>query len=63
MLGICLGVALAVWIALRIASPLSRHLGQIGINVATRLMGLLLAAVAVEFFASGLLALLPGLNR
>jgi multiple antibiotic resistance protein len=28
-------------------------LGQTGINIATRIMGLILAALAVEFIASG----------
>jgi len=33
---------------------------RIGINVVIRIMGLLLAAVAVEIFASGIVVLLPG---
>jgi multiple antibiotic resistance protein len=37
-------------------------LGKTGINIATRLMGLLLAAIAVEFIANGLGQLLPGLE-
>ncbi|MDE2624562.1 MAG: hypothetical protein KGM40_04000, partial [Betaproteobacteria bacterium] len=37
-------------------------LGETGVNIATRLMGLLLAAVAVEIFMSGLLEFLPGLK-
>ena len=55
-------VALATWIALRVATPVSRWLGKTGVNIATRLMGLLLAAVAVEIFASGIVVLLPGLK-
>jgi len=47
---------------LRLATSVSRWLGETGVNIATRLMGLLLAAVAVEIFASGLLVLLPGLG-
>lgn len=54
-------VAAAVWGALRLASPIARLLGQTGINIATRLMGLLLVAVGVEFIARGLLGLFPAL--
>lgn len=59
----CLLVALVTWVALRIASPVSKMLGKTGINIATRLMGLLLAAIAVEFIAGGAVQLLPGLAR
>ncbi len=55
-------VALVTWIALRVATPVSTLLGKTGINIAMRLMGLLLAAVAVEIFASGIVVLLPGLK-
>lgn len=55
-------VGLATWIALRVATPVSTWLGKTGINIAQRLMGLLLAAVAVEIFASGIVVLLPGLK-
>ena len=58
----CLLVALTTWIALRAATPVGSWLGTIGINVASRIMGLLLAAVAVEIFASGIVVLLPGLG-
>ena len=55
-------VALVTWIALRVATPVSQWLGKTGVNIAMRLMGLLLAAVAVEIFASGIVVLLPGLR-
>ena len=58
----CLLVSLATWVALRAATPVSIWLGKTGVNIAIRLMGLLLAAVAVEIFTSGLLVLLPGLR-
>ncbi|TMH56219.1 MAG: MarC family protein [Betaproteobacteria bacterium] len=56
-------VALTTWIALRAATQIGRRLGKIGINVVIRIMGLLLAAVAVEIFASGIVVLLPGLGK
>lgn len=55
-------VSLLVWLALRLAGPLSRTLGTTGINVATRVMGLILASVGVEFITAGLKQLLPGLG-
>ena len=43
------------------ASGISRILGQTGINVMTRLMGLVLAALSVEVIAKGLVQLFPAL--
>lgn len=43
------------------ASGTSRILGQTGINVMTRLMGLILAALSVEVIAKGLVQLFPAL--
>jgi multiple antibiotic resistance protein len=58
----CLLVSLITWLALLLAVPARKWLGETGVNIVTRLMGLLLAAVAVEIFTSGLLVLLPGLR-
>jgi multiple antibiotic resistance protein len=55
-------MALLSWIALRSAIPISNALGKTGINIATRLMGLLLAAIAAEFICTGLRELLLGLK-
>ncbi len=59
------GVVIAVVAAVcfRAAEPIARVLGKTGINVMTRLMGLLLAALAIEMMSDGLLKLLPGLGR
>lgn len=54
-------VAAAVWAALRAAVPVARVLGTTGLNIASRIMGLILAAIAVEFITGGLGVLLPGL--
>ena len=58
----CALVALITWTALRIATPAGIWLGRTGINIVVRIMGLLLAALAVEIFASGIVILLPGLG-
>jgi multiple antibiotic resistance protein len=55
-------VAVITWIMLRLSIVISRRLGQTGLNNATRLMGLLLAAIAVEFIAGGMVQLFPGLK-
>jgi multiple antibiotic resistance protein len=41
------------YLALRLGEPLLGRLGKTGIRVATRIMGLILAAVAVQFVFSG----------
>ena len=59
--GVVIGAATFVCFAL--AEPIARVLGQTGIKVMTRLMGLILAALAVEVMAVGLVKLFPGLGR
>jgi multiple antibiotic resistance protein len=59
--GVVIGLATAICFAL--AEPIARVLGNTGIKVMTRLMGLILAALAVEVMASGLVKLFPGLGR
>ena len=54
-------VAALVWIALLMGDRLMTILGQTGMNIASRIMGLLLAAIAVGFVTQGLKVLLPGL--
>jgi multiple antibiotic resistance protein len=43
------------------AKPIGKKLGETGLNIATRLMGMLLAAIRVQIIAHGLDKLLPGL--
>lgn len=54
-------IALATAVAFALAEPIARVLGKTGISVMTRLMGLILAALAVEVMAVGLLKLFPAL--
>jgi len=54
-------VCFLVWIILLLSGSIADHLGTIGINIVTRLMGLILAAMAIEFMAHGLGSLFPGL--
>ncbi|MDP9881969.1 hypothetical protein CY658_16915 [Variovorax sp. RO1] len=56
-------VALATALAFSLAQPIARVLGKTGINIMTRLMGLILAALAVEVMADGLGKLFPILSK
>ncbi len=59
--GVVLVLGVLVWGVLRVAEPVGRRLGVTGLNVATRIMGLLLAAIGVQMITAGLVELLPGL--
>jgi multiple antibiotic resistance protein len=54
-------VAMLIWLTLQLSGYIAGKLGTIGINIVTRLMGLILAAMAVEFIAHGLSGLFPAL--
>jgi multiple antibiotic resistance protein len=48
------------YLFLRLSHRIARVLGQTGINVVTRLLGLILAALAVQYVADGIATLLNG---
>ncbi|QZZ18750.1 MarC family protein [Leptothermofonsia sichuanensis E412] len=58
VLGITMVVLLLLYTSLAIAQTLTRWLGQTGINVISRILGILLAALAVEYVSHGILALI-----
>jgi multiple antibiotic resistance protein len=57
---IVLLIMLLAWLTFRIAEPISRFLGVTGNVVLTRLLGLLLAALAVQFVIDGVKAAMTG---
>ncbi|HYX65672.1 MAG TPA: MarC family protein [Burkholderiales bacterium] len=58
----CIGLLCAVlWWLLRVAHVVGNRISTTGLNVATRLLGLLLAAIAIQTMAEGLRRLFPGL--
>lgn len=58
---VILAISASVWLVLNLAGPIGRRLGRTGLNIVNRILGLLLAAVAIQIFADGLKGLLPGL--
>ena len=61
LVGYGLVIGIATWLALSAAGRIGRFMGQTGINVMTRLMGLILAAIAIEVMSDGLVKLFPAL--
>ena len=56
-------VALSLWGAVRAAPYLASMLGRLGINIVTRIMGLTMASIGVEFMAKGMKQLFPALSQ
>ncbi|MEM7008968.1 MAG: MarC family protein [Thermodesulfobacteriota bacterium] len=54
-------IAIILWIAFYFSAPVSRLLGPSGVNIVTRIMGIILASIAFGMMASGFKALFPGL--
>jgi MarC family membrane protein len=51
-------VLMVDWLTLRVASRINSRLGRTGINVATRILGIILTALSVQLVADGALNLL-----
>jgi multiple antibiotic resistance protein len=54
-------VTLLVFVLLRVAHLVGERMGMTGLNIATRILGLILAAIAIETMADGLKGLFPAL--
>lgn len=55
-------IGLIVKIILSYAEAIGRKLGQIGLNVMTRIMGLILLSMSIEMIAGGIKEILPALK-
>jgi multiple antibiotic resistance protein len=62
VIGCILVICAANWLVLRLSEPISKRLGQTGLNITTRLFGLILMGTAVQFIATGLRTLFPALG-
>jgi len=58
---ICIVLTALLWVILHFSSRLTRLIGDTGIGLVTRIMGLLLTAIAFQMLAAGLSGLMPGL--
>ena len=58
--GAVITVLLIAWAVLAFAPTLIGYFGQTGLNVMTRIMGLLVTVIGVQFIIDGVLALLRG---
>jgi multiple antibiotic resistance protein len=61
IIGCILLVSLLTWVVLRAGDAIRSRMGTTGLNIATRLLGLLLAALAIQTMAEGMKELFPGL--
>jgi len=55
-------VASIAWLVLTIAEKMQDKIGTIGLNVMSRIMGLILTSIGVQFITTGISHLLPGLT-
>ena len=51
----CIAVSLLIWLTLSFAENISKVIGTIGTKIITRVMGLLLGSMAIEFITRGVL--------
>jgi MarC family membrane protein len=58
LIGVVLVMAVLLFLGMRLAVPASRLLGDAGMNIITRVMGIILAAIAVEMVFAGARVLL-----
>jgi multiple antibiotic resistance protein len=59
---VIIAVAASVFVLFRLAPPIASLIGHTGMRILTQIMGLIIAAVAVEFITQGLAAIFPGLQ-
>jgi multiple antibiotic resistance protein len=56
-------VGIIIAILMRLSGKIAKQLGQTGMNIITRVMGLILAAISIEYISLGLKGLFPILAR
>ncbi len=57
--GVVVAISFFTWASFRLSEKIASMLGKTGLNIITRLMGLLLAAISIEIIANGLIGLFP----
>lgn len=61
MSAVCVGLAVVICLGFLASELITRLLGQSGMDIVTKLMGMVLLAISIAMFAEGAKALLPGL--
>jgi multiple antibiotic resistance protein len=56
-----LAAGLATFICFTLTAPISRLLGEIGMSIVVRVLGLILCALAIQFILAGLSEAIPGM--
>lgn len=57
--GVLVAALLVVWVLFSFAGKINKMLGETGIKIVSRVMGIMLAAIAIEMIVNGLKDLLP----
>ena len=57
---VIIAAVVSTWVVLRLAPVVAALVGRTGMRVFTQIMGLIIAAIAVEFITQGLAAIFPG---
>jgi MarC family membrane protein len=58
LIGVIAAMAVLLYLGMRLAGPVSKIFGQAGMNIITRVMGIVLAAIAMEMISAGARVLL-----
>ncbi|MCI5049150.1 MAG: NAAT family transporter [Rickettsiales bacterium] len=61
LVGMCILIALIIWLVLHLAPQIGKRMSRTAMNITTRVMGLIMASMSIEFIVGGLRNLLPGL--
>ena len=56
-----LAAGLATFLCFTLTGPISRLLGEIGMSIVVRVLGLILCALAIQFILAGLSEAIPGM--
>jgi multiple antibiotic resistance protein len=59
VMGIIVLICFILWFMLRMAEPIGRHMGKMGMSIMNRMLGLILVAIGIEIMANGLKDLFP----
>ena len=61
ILAVIVALSAVIGLLFSLAGPIAKWMGESGMGVVTRVMGLVLAAIAIGMLADGLKGMLPGL--